>query len=72
MAEELIRGDSVQVDENTSTEEDYENWENWMPDPIDAEPRNFTIAEVNYITTNVTYRKIVEYSSKQRHNLDAC
>lgn len=39
LAEELVRGEGVQVDENAPAEEDYENWESWMPDPIDADPR---------------------------------
>ncbi|KAJ8928110.1 hypothetical protein NQ314_019336 [Rhamnusium bicolor] len=38
LAEELVRGEAVQVDENTPVDEDNENWETWIPDPIDAAP----------------------------------
>ncbi|XP_022915785.1 anaphase-promoting complex subunit 2 [Onthophagus taurus] len=38
LAEELIRGDVVQTDDNASSDEDDLNWEQWMPDPIEAKP----------------------------------
>lgn len=43
LAEELVRGETVQVDENTSLEEDNENWETWVPDPVDAVASMFKI-----------------------------
>lgn len=38
LAEELVRGEAVQVDENTPLDEDTEDWESWVPDPIDTTP----------------------------------
>lgn len=38
LAEELVRGEAVQVDENTPIDEDNENWEEWVPDPVDTVP----------------------------------
>lgn len=39
LAEELVRGEAVVVDENAPVSDDGgENWETWMPDPIDAVP----------------------------------
>lgn len=38
LAEELVRGEAVQVDENTSVDEDNENWDTWVPDPVDTVP----------------------------------
>ncbi|XP_018567673.1 anaphase-promoting complex subunit 2 isoform X1 [Anoplophora glabripennis] len=38
LAEELVRGEAVQVDENTPVDEDSENWETWVPDPVDTAP----------------------------------
>lgn len=38
LAEELMKGEILQTDENTPLEEDGENWKAWMPDPIDADP----------------------------------
>nr|XP_023028180.1 anaphase-promoting complex subunit 2 [Leptinotarsa decemlineata] len=38
LAEELVRGEAVQVDENAPSDEDTANWETWVPDPVDAAP----------------------------------
>ncbi|CAG9856014.1 unnamed protein product [Phyllotreta striolata] len=38
LAEELVRFEAVPVDENTTVDEDVENWKSWVPDPIDAIP----------------------------------
>ncbi|KAF5276524.1 hypothetical protein FQA39_LY06593 [Lamprigera yunnana] len=38
LAEELVKGDAVHVDENVSSDEESENWETWMPDPVDVDP----------------------------------
>lgn len=40
LAEELGRNEAVQTDENLPSDEDAENWETWMPDPVNAEPSN--------------------------------
>lgn len=40
LAEELGRNEAVQTDENLPSDEDAENWETWMPDPVNAEPGN--------------------------------
>ncbi|KAF5286723.1 hypothetical protein FQR65_LT12456 [Abscondita terminalis] len=37
LAEELVKGDAVHVDENAGSDEESENWENWMPDPVDID-----------------------------------
>lgn len=38
LAEELIRGDAVQIDENSPIDEEDENWNTWTPDPVEANP----------------------------------
>lgn len=38
LADELIRNEAIQIDENTASDEDTDNWENWMPDPVDVDP----------------------------------
>lgn len=38
LAEELGRNEAVQDDDSTPSDEDAENWENWMPDPVNTEP----------------------------------
>ncbi|KAL3276147.1 hypothetical protein HHI36_020866 [Cryptolaemus montrouzieri] len=40
LAEELVKGEAVQCDENTPLEDDDENWETWTPDPVDHEPNS--------------------------------
>ncbi|XP_063910083.1 anaphase-promoting complex subunit 2 [Zophobas morio] len=36
LAEELVRGEAVQVDENTPVDDGVEDWETWTPDPVDG------------------------------------
>ncbi|KAK5642898.1 hypothetical protein RI129_009065 [Pyrocoelia pectoralis] len=38
LAEELVKGDAVHVDETAASDEETENWEAWMPDPVDVDP----------------------------------
>lgn len=37
LADELVKGELLQLDDG-SIDEDNENWDNWMPDPVDADP----------------------------------
>lgn len=36
LAEELVRGEAVQVNENVPLEDDVEGWQTWTPDPVDT------------------------------------
>ncbi|XP_067004982.2 anaphase-promoting complex subunit 2 [Anabrus simplex] len=38
LADELVRGEVLQLDEGAQSDEDSENWETWNPDPVDADP----------------------------------
>uniref|UniRef100_A0A1B6GF83 Anaphase-promoting complex subunit 2 n=3 Tax=Cuerna arida TaxID=1464854 RepID=A0A1B6GF83_9HEMI len=38
LAEELARGETLQVYDNSPHDVDPENWEQWNPDPVDADP----------------------------------
>lgn len=38
LAEELSRGEALQLDDLAPSEEDTKNWESWNPDPVDADP----------------------------------
>ncbi|KAJ8897014.1 hypothetical protein PR048_002360 [Dryococelus australis] len=40
LGDELVRGNAKDIDENSPTDEDIENWETWEPDPVDADPSN--------------------------------
>lgn len=37
LADELVKGDRLQLDDG-SAEDESEDWEKWMPDPVDADP----------------------------------
>lgn len=37
LADELVKGESLQLEESSVDEED-EDWEKWTPDPVDADP----------------------------------
>lgn len=41
LAEELAKSETLQLDD-ASGEEEIENWEKWMPDPVDADPSRST------------------------------
>lgn len=38
LADELAKGEALQIDENTSPGIENDNWESWNPDPVDADP----------------------------------
>lgn len=51
LADELVKGECLQLDDG-SVDEETEDWEKWMPDPVDADPsksRNFLL----YFASNV-------------------
>ncbi|KAG5876105.1 hypothetical protein JTB14_013685 [Gonioctena quinquepunctata] len=62
LAEELVRGEAVQVDENTPLDEDTENWETWVPDPIDAAPSKSCIFRR---TSDIISMLVNVYGSKE-------
>jgi len=44
LADELVKGECLQLDDG-SADDETEDWEKWMPDPVDADPcksRDFT------------------------------
>ncbi|XP_014299608.2 anaphase-promoting complex subunit 2 [Microplitis demolitor] len=41
LADELVKGESLQLDDGSADEEN-EDWEKWMPDPVDADPAKST------------------------------
>lgn len=45
LADELVKGECLQLDDG-SADDETEDWEKWMPDPVDADPgkpRDFII-----------------------------
>ncbi|XP_076226853.1 anaphase promoting complex subunit morula isoform X2 [Nomia melanderi] len=40
LADELVKGETLQLDDY-SDEEENEDWDKWMPDPVDADPGMF-------------------------------
>lgn len=54
LAEELNRGEPV--DENAPIDEEDENWETWVPDPIDAVPcKRKILSYCSFFCINVLY-----------------
>lgn len=41
LADELVKGESLQLDDG-SIDEENEDWDKWMPDPVDADPTKST------------------------------
>lgn len=52
LADELVKGECQQLDDG-SADDETEDWEKWMPDPVDADPCNLhnfiTMLKVNLI-----------------------
>ncbi|CAH1101110.1 unnamed protein product [Psylliodes chrysocephalus] len=61
LAEELVRGEAVQVDENTPLDEDTEDWESWVPDPIDTTPSKYSSRR----TSDIISMLVNVYGSKE-------
>ena len=40
LAEELVKGGTISLCDS-DTDDDNEDWENWQPDPIDAQPGKY-------------------------------
>ena len=38
LREELMKGEGLQLDANLEDEDVQEGWEDWEPDPVDADP----------------------------------
>ncbi|XP_056634771.1 anaphase-promoting complex subunit 2 [Diorhabda sublineata] len=62
LAEELVRGEAVQVDENTPQDEDSEDWENWLPDPIETTPNKISTSRR---TSDIISMLVNVYGSKE-------
>lgn len=45
LADELVKGESLQLDDGSGDEEN-EDWDKWMPDPVDADPGMFITSKV--------------------------
>ncbi|XP_012233242.2 anaphase-promoting complex subunit 2 isoform X1 [Linepithema humile] len=48
LADELIKGECLQLDDG-SADDETEDWEKWMPDPVDADPAKSTQRKVSDI-----------------------
>lgn len=65
LAEELVRGEVLSVNENGSPEEEPENWESWMPDPVDVDPSKcihaFFFFKFCFYTGNLIFENVFLY-----------
>ncbi|VEN58346.1 unnamed protein product [Callosobruchus maculatus] len=62
LAYELVNGEAVRIDENTPTDDDDENWETWVPDPIDSAPSK---SSVTRRTSDIISMLVNVYGSKE-------
>lgn len=53
LAEELSRGEALQLDDLTPSEDDTKNWESWNPDPVDADPCKLQWAHIILILYSI-------------------
>ncbi|XP_012523576.2 anaphase-promoting complex subunit 2 isoform X2 [Monomorium pharaonis] len=52
LADELVKGECLQLDDG-SADEETEDWEKWMPDPVDADPAKSTQRKVSDIISTL-------------------
>ncbi|XP_011351715.1 anaphase-promoting complex subunit 2 isoform X2 [Ooceraea biroi] len=52
LADELVKGECLQLDDG-SAEDEAEDWEKWMPDPVDADPAKSTQRKVSDIISTL-------------------
>lgn len=38
LADELVKGECLQLDDGSAEDDEVDDWEKWMPDPVDADP----------------------------------
>nr|CAI5848292.1 unnamed protein product [Callosobruchus analis] len=62
LAYELVNGEAVRIDENTPTDDDDENWETWVPDPIDSVPSK---SSATRRTSDIISMLVNVYGSKE-------
>lgn len=62
LADELVRSEAIEIGEGTASEENTENWEKWMPDPVDAEPVKFSSSRR---TSDIISMLVNVYGSKE-------
>ncbi|XP_060520265.1 anaphase-promoting complex subunit 2 [Cylas formicarius] len=66
LAEELNREEAVLINENVLLDEDSDNWEMWMPDPIDAVANKKTKdTQINPRTADIISMLVSIYGSKE-------
>ncbi|KAL0103028.1 hypothetical protein PUN28_018377 [Cardiocondyla obscurior] len=52
LADELVKGECLQLDDG-SADDETEDWEKWMPDPVDADPAKSTQRKVSDIISTL-------------------
>ncbi|XP_024894051.1 anaphase-promoting complex subunit 2 [Temnothorax curvispinosus] len=52
LADELVRGECLQLDDG-SADDESEDWEKWLPDPVDADPAKSTQRKVSDIISTL-------------------
>lgn len=53
LADELNKGECLQLDDGSADDETTEDWEKWMPDPVDADPGKLSCND--YLTIEVKF-----------------
>lgn len=62
LADELIKGEALQIDENTPSDDDEGNWTSWVPDPVNANPNK---PSVKRRTSDIISMLVNVYGSRE-------
>lgn len=68
LAEELVKGEAVQTDEQVSSDDEEQSWDVWMPDPVEANPSKFNATNKNI--RNAVFFRYADKNSSTRRTTD--
>lgn len=63
LAEELVRGEVIRVDENVTIEEGVDDWQTWTPDPADGGVASILSQKVNSNLNYIIFRQTFWFTS---------
>ena len=46
LSDELIKAQPLKMDDSCHSDDDTEDWQSWMPDPVDADPGNSSYSTI--------------------------
>lgn len=55
LLDELIKGYPLLRDEGCHSDDEDEDWEKWIPDPVDADPCKYRCTRLGFLASGIQY-----------------